>query len=130
MSLRTSHISRNLRMNAKFLGLEVEDLVIISFIAISFLIVGNFAFPKATAFGKFPLNYFLAILTVALGVPFLSAFKYGKPRGYLGDFAKSYIDPKRRDCLSRDLKIKEPYLKELEEKPDETSVKKKEIVKK
>ena len=51
MSLRVIPISRNLRMNARFLGLEVEDLFIISFIAIFFLIVGQFIFPKLPFMG-------------------------------------------------------------------------------
>ena len=117
MSLRVIPISRNLRMNARFLGLEVEDLFIISFIAIFFLIVGQFIFPKAEVM-KIPLNWFMFLLTIVIGVPFLSAFKYGKPRGYLGDFVLWYIRPKRRDALARDTKITEPYLKDHGEEQD------------
>ncbi len=117
MSLRTSPISRNLRTNARFLGLEVEDLFVISFIAIFFLIVGQFIFPK-TQVMKIPLNWFLFLLTIVVGVPFLSAFKYGKPRGYLGDRVLWFIRPKQRDCLSRDSKITEPYLQDPGEGKD------------
>jgi hypothetical protein len=123
MPLRTSPISRNLRTNARFLGLEVEDLFVISFIAIFFLIAGQFIFPKAQVM-KIPLNWFLFLLTIVIGVPFLSAFKYGKPRGYMGDFVMWYIKPKRRDCLARDTKMTEPYLKEIGEDKDKTDRKK------
>jgi hypothetical protein len=117
MSLRTSPISRNLRTNARFLGLEVEDLFVISFIAISFLIAGQFIFPKTQVL-KIPLNWCLFLLTIVVGVPFLSAFKYGKPRGYLGDRVLWFIRPKKRDCLSRDSKIAESYLQDAGEGKD------------
>jgi hypothetical protein len=117
MALNTSPISRNLRMNVRFLGLEVEDLFVVAFIAIFFMIGCQFAFPKVTVW-KIPLNWFMFLLTIVVGVPGLSAFKYGKPRGYLGDLIKWYIEPKRRDCLSRDTKLTEPYLKEFGEDED------------
>ena len=117
MGLNTSPISRNLRMNVRFLGLEVEDLFVLSFVAIFFMIAGQFAFPKVTVC-KIPLNWFLFLMTIVVGVPLLSAFKYGKPRGYLGDFIKWYTEPKTRDCLSRDTKLTEPYLKEFGEDAD------------
>lgn len=118
MPLRTSPISRNLRMNVRFLGLEVEDLFVIVFIGLFFLILGNFTFPKAQIM-KIPANWFLFLLTIVVGVPFLSAFKYGKPRGYLLDYVMWYLSPKQRDCLSRDTKITVPYLKEAGEEQDE-----------
>jgi len=123
MALRTSPISRNLRTNARFLGLEVEDLFVITGIAIFFLITGQFAFPKAQIM-KIPLNWFLFLLTIVLGVPFLSAFKYGKPRGYLGDYIVWFIKPKSRDCLSRDTRMREPYLKDIGEDQDNKNTKK------
>lgn len=122
MALNTSPISRNLRMNVRFLGLEVEDLFVIAFIAIFFMITCQFAFPKVSIW-KIPLNWFMFLLTIAVGVPGLSAFKYGKPRGYLFDFIKWYIEPRRRDCLSRDMKLTEPYLKEFGEDENEKSEK-------
>lgn len=114
MALNTSPISRNLRTNVRFLGLEVEDLFVITFIAIIFLLVCQFAFPKVTV-AKIPLNWFMFLLTILIGVPGLSAFKYGKPRGYLGDFILWYTKPRKRDCLSQDTKLTEPYLKEFDE---------------
>jgi hypothetical protein len=128
MALRTSHISRNLRMNARFLGLEVEDLFVISFIAIFFLIAGQFAAPKVQVM-KIPLNWFLFLVTIVVGVPFLSAFKYGKPCGYLNDFILWYVKPKKRDSLSRDTKFTEPYIKESGEDFDKKKDKEKERVK-
>lgn len=114
MALNTTPISRNLRMNVRFLGLEIEDLFVVSFIAIFFMISCQFAFPKVTVW-KIPLNWFMFLATIGVGVPALSAFKYGKPRGYLSDFIKWYTEPKSRDCLSRDTKLTEPYLKEAYE---------------
>ncbi len=98
-------------MNARFLGLEVEDLFVVSFIAIFLMITCQFAFPKVTVW-KIPLNWFMFLATIGVGIPALSAFKYGKPRGYFGDFIKWYTEPKRRDCFSRDTKLTQPYLKE------------------
>jgi hypothetical protein len=111
-------------MKARFLGLEVEDLFIVSFIAIFFLIVGQFAAPKVQVL-KIPLNWFLFLGTIVIGIPFLSAFKYGKPRGYLQDFILWYIKPKKRDCLSPDMKFKEPYIKEIGEDEDKKREKEK-----
>lgn len=118
MPLRSSPISRNLRMNVKFLGLEVEDLFVIVFIGLFFLILGNFAFPRAQIM-KIPANWFLFLLSIVVGVPFLSAFKYGKPRGYLLDYVMWYLSPRHRDCLSRDTKITVPYLIEPGEEQSE-----------
>jgi hypothetical protein len=120
MALNTTPISRNLRMNARFLGLEVEDLFVVTFIAVFFMITCNFAFPKVEVL-KIPLNWFMFLATIGVGVPALSAFKYGKPRGYLGDFIKWYTEPKSRDCFSRDTKLTQPYLKEAYEAEERKS---------
>ncbi len=95
MGLNNTPISRNLRMNARFLGLEVEDLFVVTGTAIFFMITCNFAFPKVEVF-KIPLNWFMFLATIGVGVPLLSAFKYGKPRGYLGDFIKWYTEPQKQ----------------------------------
>lgn len=129
MPLRTSPISRNLRMNVRFLGLEVEDLFVITGVGIFFLIVGQFIFPHATIL-KLPANWALFLGTIIIGVPFLSAFKYGKPRGYMGDFIMWYIKPKKRDCFSRDTKMIEPYIKDIGEEQDKKEEAKKRVVKK
>ncbi len=128
MSLRTSPISRNLRMNARFLGLEVEDLFIITAIAIFFLVVLQFVMPRAQVM-KIPLNWFMFLLTIVIGVPFLSAFKYGKPRGYMTDFALWYLRPKRYDCHARDTTLTRPYLIEVGEEKESKAAQKKEQVK-
>jgi hypothetical protein len=129
MPLRISPISRNLRMNVRFLGLEVEDLFVITGIGIFFLIVGQFIFPHATI-AKLPANWALFFGTIIIGVPFLSAFKYGKPRGYMGDFIMWYIKPKKRDCFSRDTKMTVPYLKDIGEEQEKKEPVKKEPTKK
>jgi hypothetical protein len=129
MGLRTSPISRNLRMNVRFLGLEVEDLFVITGVGIFFLIVGQFIFPHATIM-KLPANWALFGGTILIGVPFLSAFKYGKPRGYLNDFIMWYIKPKKRDCFSRDTKMTEPYLKDIGEEQEKKKDAKEQVVKK
>ena len=126
MSLRTSPISRNLRMNVRFLGLEVEDLFGITGIGIFFLIVGQFIFPHATI-AKIPANWALFLGSIIIGVPFLSAFKYGKPRGYMGDFILWYFKPKKRDCFSRDTKMVLPYLKDFGEEEEKKNAQKEKV---
>ncbi|MDI3255160.1 hypothetical protein [Pseudacidobacterium ailaaui] len=118
MPLKSSPISRNLRMTVRLLGLEVEDLFGIGFVAIVQMILGQFLFPKATV-GKVPLNWVLFLMTVVIGVPALSAFKYGKPRGYLVDLIGWRLMPKQRDCLSKDTKLLKPYLREIGEREEE-----------
>lgn len=123
--LVTTPINRNLRTSAHFLGLEIEDLFAIGILAVTQMIGAQFLLPHAHAFGL-PLNWFLFLLTVGIGVPGLSMFKYGKPRGYLGHLIAYQLSPKRRDALARDTKITAPYLKEEGEDEDEREAKREE----
>ena len=109
MSLRRCDISRNIRTNVMFLGLEVEDLIAISLVAIFLMITTQFAFPKTTVF-KIPLNWALFLGTMIGGTMFMSAFKYGKPRGYLKDRVTWLFSPKKRDCMAHDYEFTQPYL--------------------
>jgi hypothetical protein len=61
------------------------------------------------------LNIFMEFIVPGLAVPFLILFKYGTPRGYLTDLARSFLAPKAWCALERDSELKESYLVEDEE---------------
>ena len=72
MALNNTPISRNLRMTARFLGLEIEDLFILAMIAVFLMIGSQVVFPKVVVF-KISLNFLLFISTFVVGVPALSS---------------------------------------------------------
>lgn len=117
MALDSSPISRNLRMNVRFLGLEVEDLIVIAFTAIGLMLIGQLLFSRLTILG-IPMNWFLFLLVIAVGVPGLSAFKYGKPRGYMGDFIQWHIKPRSRCANTHDSVLTGPYIKDPGDVPE------------
>jgi hypothetical protein len=117
MALDSSPISRNLRMNVRFLGLEVEDLIVIAFTAIGLMLIGQLLFSRLTILG-IPMNWFLFLLVIAVGVPGLSAFKYGKPRGYMGDFIQGHIKPRSRCASTHDSVLTGPYIKDPGDVPE------------
>jgi hypothetical protein len=82
MALRVSPVSRNLAMKVTFLFLEIEDMLALSFMSAISMIVGQWVFPDRYVFG-IPMNWFLVLVVLGVGVPGLMLFKYGKPRGYL-----------------------------------------------
>lgn len=87
MSLQVSPVSRNLHNPVYFMGLEIEDMMIIGIVCIAALMGGQFLFPdRYLVF--LPLNWALMLLVLILGVPSLSIFKYGKPRGYMKESVK------------------------------------------
>jgi hypothetical protein len=106
----------------KLFGLEVEDLMAISFVAIFFFITGQLAFPKTLVF-RLPLNWVLFLGTMIGGTMFMGAFKYGKPRGYLMDRVTWLFSPKRRDCMAHDYEMAKPYLIDDDEEPKKSGVK-------
>jgi hypothetical protein len=51
-------------------------------------------------------------MVLVLGVPGLTLFKYGKPRGYLLDLVIYYGQPRNYCALARDTKLTDRFLKE------------------
>ena len=62
------------------------------------MLVGQFLFSDRYMF-FLPMNWFLMLMVLVLGVPGLMLFKYGKPRGYLFDLVLYYGQP-RSYCAS------------------------------
>ena len=113
MALRVSPVSRNLAMKVTFLFLEIEDMLALSFMSAISMIVGQWVFPDRYVFG-IPMNWFLVLVVLGVGVPGLMLFKYGKPRGYLWDLVKWYGMPHAYCALARDTKLTTQYLTEEE----------------
>ncbi len=114
MSLDITPVHRNLHTKVTFLGLEFEDLLLVVALAALMNLFAHFLSGNAHVFGV-PLNIFMEFLVPALAVPFLILFKYGRPRGYLADLARSWVAPNSWCALERDSELKESYLVEDEE---------------
>lgn len=110
MSLDITPVHRNLNTKVQFLGLEFEDLILVLAIAAVMNLLAHFA-GDAHIFG-IPLNIFMEFGVPALAVPFLILFKYGRPRGYLRDLARSFFSPRAWSALERDSEITQPYILE------------------
>lgn len=109
MSLNITPVHRNLHTKVQFLGLEFEDLILVLAIAALMNLLAHFVSNTAHVFG-IPLNIFMEFVVPLLAVPFLILFKYGRPRGYLTDLARSLIAPKAWSALERDSELDQPYI--------------------
>ena len=113
MALRVSPVSRNLALKVTFLFLEIEDMLALAFACAVSMIAGQFVFSDRYIF-SIPMNWFLVLVVLGLGVPALMLFKYGKPRKYLVDLVAWYGKPHSYCALARDAQLTTPYLKENE----------------
>lgn len=111
MALLMSPISRNLHMKVTFLYLELEDLLTILLAVSGSMIAGNFLFSDREIF-HIPMNYFLPLVILVIGVPGLMLFKYGKPRSYLQDLVLWYAKPRTYAAGIHERHLTEPYLRE------------------
>jgi hypothetical protein len=111
--LRVSPVSRNLETRVHYFGLEVADLMVIGFLSAGMLLGGNLLLPHLSIFGL-PAGIFLCLAVIAVGVPGLMAFKYGKPRGYLKDLIRWHLKPRTYCPLMPDREITRPYIIETE----------------
>jgi hypothetical protein len=111
MPLLMSPISRNLHTKVTFFYLELEDMLTVLLSTSGSMIVGNFLFPNREIF-NIPMNYFLPLMILVIGVPALLLFKYGKPRSYLQDLVLWYAKPRAYSCCGREKQFTEPYLRE------------------
>jgi hypothetical protein len=113
MALRVSPVSRNLALKITFMFLEIEDMLALGFGCAVAMIAGQFLFSDRYVF-SIPMNWFLVLVVLGLGVPGLMLFKYGKPRKYLTDLVAWYGKPHSYCALARDTQLKSTYLKEHE----------------
>lgn len=118
MALRMSPVSRNLHAKVTLLGLELEDMLFLAMASAVAMLVGQFFFADRYMF-FLPMNWFLMLMVLAVGVPVLTMFKYGKPRGYLLDLIIYYGLPRSYCSLARDQKITSGFLNEKAEKETE-----------
>jgi hypothetical protein len=104
MALDVTPVNRNLHTRVTFMALEFEDLFVVLGLAAIMNVVSRFVSGSAGAI----LQY-----GVPLGViPFLMAFKYGKPRGYLRDLIVWHTKPRAYCAATRDQKITASYIEE------------------
>ena len=113
MALNSSPVSRNLHLKVTLLFLELEDLLAIMLAVSGTMLVGNFLFSDRYIF-HLPMNYFLPLAILLVGVPILMIFKYGKPRGYLLDLLLSHARPQQYSAASQETQIETSYFKEEE----------------
>ena len=111
MALRVSPVSRNLAMKATFMFLEIEDMLALGFACAVVMVGGNFLFSDRYVF-SIPMNWFLVLMVLCLGIPALMLFKYGKPRKYIVDLLLWYGRPQSYCAHARDPKLDGPYLQE------------------
>ena len=79
MPLRVSPVSRNLNAQIMLLGLEFEDLLVITVFGVAAMLVGQFFFSDRYLF-FLPMNWALLLIVAGTSVPALMLLKYGKPR--------------------------------------------------
>jgi len=113
MALNCSPVSRNLHLKVTLFFLELEDLLTIMLAVCGAMLVGNFFFSDRYIF-HIPMNYFLPLAILVVGVPALMIFKYGKPRGYLLDFLLFHAKPQQYCAATQEPVIREGYFREEE----------------
>jgi hypothetical protein len=113
VALETSAVSRNLDARPMFLGLEMEDFIVVMVAAISAMLIGQFTMPNKTIMGL-PANWALMLGVCIVSIPGLMLLKYGKPQGYTSDLFAWYTKPKQYCCLERDSVQVTPYIKDDE----------------
>ena len=111
MALRVSPVSRNLALKITFMSLEIEDMLALGFACAVSMIAGQFLFADRFVF-SIPMNWFLVIVVLALGVPALMLFKYGKPRKYVVDLLAWYGKPHSYCAFARDTQLTTDYLED------------------
>ena len=114
MALRMSPVSRNLHAKVTLLGLELEDMLFLAAASAGAMLVGQFFFSDRYMF-FLPMNWFLLLMVLAIGVPGLMLFKYGKPRGYLFDLITYFGMPRSYCALARDRKLTSEFIIEKAE---------------
>jgi hypothetical protein len=102
MALEVTPVNRNLYTRVTFLGLEFEDLFVVLGLAALMNVASRFVGGAACAL----LQYGVPLAVI----PFLIAFKYGKPRGYLRDLVLWRLQPRAYSGAARDREIRAPYL--------------------
>lgn len=107
MALSKTPVYRNLGTRVTFLYLEYEDLIVVLLIAPVAFFIGSlfdrelFGIPM-----KLVLQWGIPATTILL----LLTFKYGKPRGYLGDWWRYQTRPHVYCGVEKDSRLNAPYI--------------------
>ena len=117
MPLTITPVYKSLHTRILLMGLEIEDFMAVLGFAIVMNFLAHFVSDTAAVFG-IPLNLFMELVVPLLAVPVLMVFKYGRPRGYLQDFAKNLLAPRAWCALERDSVLTTPYIREEENESD------------
>ena|ERR1019366_7158853 len=114
MALHVSPVSRNLHNPVYFMGLEIEDMMVVGVVCVGALLGGQVLFPdRYLVF--LPMNWALMLMVLILGVPALSIFKYGKPPNYMKDLIAWYTKPRAYAACERDEEFPAQYLSDEED---------------
>ena len=111
MSLNKTPVYRNLGARVTFLSLEYEDLIVVLLTAPVSLFLGSLF--DRELFG-IPMKLVFQWGIPAIAILLLLAFKYGKPRGYLGDWWTYQTRPHVYCGLERDSQLNVPYLMDID----------------
>jgi hypothetical protein len=95
------------------MGLEVEDMMVVGVLCVGALLGGGLIFPDRYLL-FIPLNWALMLLVIIVGLPALSIFKYGKPRGYMKDLIAWYSKPRAYAACERDDEFPAEYFMDEE----------------
>ena len=106
MGLDVTPVNRNLHTKVTFMSLEFEDLFVVLGLAAVMNVVSRFFNGSMSAY----LQYGVPLAVV----PFLMIFKYGKPRGYLGDWWRYQTKPHVYCGIEKDSQFNLPYLSDGE----------------
>jgi hypothetical protein len=112
MGLETTPVNRNLGSRVTLWGLELEDLMVVCIVAAVSLFTGNFI--KSTVMGL-PMNIILAVCNTAAVLIGIWVFKFGKPRGYLGDYVAYILRPHFFSGVEPDTQVKAGVIKRDED---------------
>jgi len=108
--LNTTKVYRTLGKMPMYLGMEIPDLTAVIGLFVVAIVVTMLFFHRTLIFG-FPAPLVVGIATILLSYGSLSAFKYGKPKGYLRDLLASIGSPRSYTATARDRVLTRPYIK-------------------
>lgn len=109
MALNVTTVNRNLHQRVTFMLLEFEDLFVVLILAAVMNVVSRFVSGKLAGI---PLSAVVQYGVPLSVVPFLMAFKYGRPRGYLRDLLFWHLKPRAWCALAHDRQIRAAYIRE------------------
>lgn len=115
--LDVTPMARNLESSPMFLGLEMEDLMIVAIVAMVGYFFGQIVLSGTSILGL-PANFFFLFAVAAIGFIGLSVLKYGKPRGHAFDLLDWYTKPREYSATEPDSVLTTEYIEHEEPMQD------------